>query len=118
MLNTRSVAVAGEDIEAEHKYRFRLDEISCTAMTTDGSGQETSTLEGLSAPYCLMDGNDHSASDGTGGNEKKPGWARLGRWKNGANGDGGSEGNRGETGDGGAGGNGYAVRDGGDPNFD
>ena len=37
---------------------------------------------------------------------------------NGANGDGGSEGNRGETGGRGAGGNGYAVRDGGDPNFD
>ena len=112
------MAAAGEAIEVRQNNRFRLDEISCTTMTTDGSGRKKSTLEGLPAPHCLMDGNDHSASDGTGGNEKKPGWARLGRWKNGANGDGGSEGNRGETGDGGAGGNGYAVRDGGDPNFD
>ena len=69
VLLTRSVADAVEAIEERQKYRFRLHEIPGTAMTTDGSGQENITLEGFSAPYCLMDGEDHSGPEGTGGND-------------------------------------------------
>ena len=123
VLLTRSVADAVEAIEERQKYRFRLHEIPGTAMTTDGSGQENITLEGFSAPYCLMDGEDHSGPEGTGGNdmtgEKRSPDGHDGAGGNdGANGYGGSEGTGGESGDGGAGWNGYAVRHGGDPNID
>ena len=69
VLLNRSVADAVDAIEERQRYRFRLHEISGTATTTDRSRQENNTLEGFSAPYCLMDGEDHSGPEGTGGND-------------------------------------------------
>ena len=55
-----------KEIDADAKYRLRLYEKTGTAMTTDGSGDERITLEGLSAPYSFMDVEDDSSPDGAG----------------------------------------------------